>query len=53
MVKYRMEFIKNYIKNNYRNVGTYIIRGSHYAVFSLTGKFEQTGKYYKMLAQLF
>lgn len=42
-----------YIKNNYRNVGTYIIRGSHYAVFSLTGKFEQTGKYYKMLAQLF
>lgn len=41
------------IRNKYNNYGTYPITGRHKAVFSLTGRYEMTGKYYKMLAQLF
>lgn len=42
-----------YIRNTYNNLGSYNISGEHIAVFSLTGKYEINGKYYKMLAQLF
>lgn len=41
------------IRNKYNGYGTYMIQGRHKAVFSLTGRYERTGKYYKMLAQLF
>jgi len=41
------------IRNTYTECGQFDILGKHFAVFSLTGKFELTGKYYKMLAQLF
>ncbi len=41
------------IRNEYYDYGTYKILGKHMAVFSLTGKYDKTGKYYKMLAQLF
>lgn len=41
------------IRNEYYDYGTYKILGKHRAVFSLTGKYDKTGKYYKMLAQLF
>lgn len=41
------------LRNRYENYGNYQIPGKHKAVFSLTGKYEKTGKYYKMLAQLF
>lgn len=41
------------IRNKYNDYGTYMIQGRHKAVFSLTGRYERTGKYYKMLAQLF
>lgn len=41
------------IRNEYNDYGTYSIHGKHKAIFSLTGRYERTGKYYKMLAQLF
>lgn len=41
------------IRSKYDKYETYSIRGRHKAVFSLTGRYEMTGKYYKMLAQLF
>lgn len=41
------------IRNRYNDCGEYQVTDKHWAVFSLTGKFEITGKYYKMLAQLF
>ena len=41
------------LKNQCSRVGQYSIDGQHYAVFSITGKFRETGLYYKMLAQLF
>ena len=41
------------IRSRFPDYGTYPIEGFHKAVFSLTGKYEITGKYYKMLAQLF
>ncbi|WP_303930394.1 dual OB domain-containing protein [Ruminococcus sp.] len=41
------------IRNEYNGYGIYQIQGRHKAVFSLTGRYERTGKYYKMLAQLF
>jgi len=42
-----------FVRNRYAEYGNYRIPGWHMAVFSLTGKYERTGKYYKMLAQLF
>ena len=42
-----------YVRDTYSEYGIYPISGRHKAVFSLTGKFDVTGKYYKMLAQLF
>lgn len=41
------------IRNEYNDYGTYSISGKHKAIFSLTGRYKITGKYYKMLAQLF
>ena len=41
------------LKDQFNKVGLYNIEGQHYAVFSITGKFETTGLYYKMLAKLF
>lgn len=37
----------------YSDDGRYNLENEIYAVFSLTGKYEKTGKYYKMLAHLF
>ena len=41
------------IRNEYSDYGSYRIPGRHKAVFSLTGRYEITGKYYKMLAHLY
>ena len=49
--------ITEYIKANYSSEGSICLLCSEptpeKAVFSLTGRYERTGKYYKMLAQLF
>jgi hypothetical protein len=42
--------VKNYIKRDY---GRYPLANEGTAVFSLTGKYEGNGKYYKMLSQLY
>lgn len=42
-----------HIRNICKEYRAYPLQGKHIAVFSLTGKYERTGKYYKMLAQLF
>jgi len=41
------------ILNSYANNGYYQLNQPTAAVFSLTGKYNYSGKYYKMLAQLF